>query len=241
VYNTIRAVSAISGTAAASREHLTIHGEFTMAFAQEAQASTMQTVQFPLTLNFKILALSPQIFVRDAGGRELMYVHQKMFKLKEDINVYSNSSKSQVLFTIKADRIIDFSANYSFTDANGNRLGSIKREGMRSILKASYNVMDESGQVVAHLKEDNAWIKVIDALLGEVPVLGMFTGYFFNPSYTLYRGTGLDSPALHIKKEPAFMEGKFTVTPGTAQANSAEQTRALLATMMMLLLERSRG
>jgi uncharacterized protein YxjI len=212
-----------------------------MALAQEAQASTMQAVQFPLTLNFKILALSPQIFVRDAGGRELMYVHQKMFKLKEDINVYSNSSKSQVLFTIKADRIIDFSANYSFTDANGNRLGSIKREGMRSILKASYNVMDESGQVVGHLKEDNAWIKVIDALLGEVPVLGMFTGYFFNPTYTLYRGTGLDSPAMHIKKEPAFMEGKFTVTPGAAQGNQTDQARWLLATMMMLLLERSRG
>jgi hypothetical protein len=37
------------------------------------------------------------------------------------------------------------------------------------------------------------------------------------------------------------MEGKFTVTPGTAQGNQTEQARGLLATMMMLLLERSRG
>jgi hypothetical protein len=214
-----------------------------MAFAQEATASTttMQQIQFPLTLNFKILALGPQIYVRDAGGQEIMYVHQKAFKLKEDINVYSNSSKSQVLFNIKADRILDFSGNYRFTDANGNSFGGVKREGMRSLWKASFNVMDDAGQVVGHIKEDNAWIKVIDAIVGQIELLGMFSGYFFNPTYTTYRGAGLESPVLHIKKEPAFLEGKFTIRAGATPSNPTEQTRWVLSALMMLLLERMRG
>src|SRR4051812_15281338 len=111
-----------------------------MAVAQGTPTSTttMQAVQYPLALNFKTLALGPQIFVRNAAGQEIMYVHQKAFKLKEDINVYTDSKKSTVIFNIKADRIIDFSANYTFTDAAGNVIGKIKRQGAKSIWKASY-------------------------------------------------------------------------------------------------------
>lgn len=212
-----------------------------MAVAQESPASVMQAVQYPLTLNFKVLAFGPQIFVRDASGREILFVHQKALKLKEDIVVYSDSKKTTSLFSIKADRIIDFSANYTFSDSAGNVLGKIKREGMRSIFKASYNVMDAAGNIVGHIKEDNGWIKVIDALVGELPIVGIFSGYFFNPSYTLYRGQGLEQPLLHIKKQPAFLEGKFTIEKKSEPQMAGEETAWLLGTMMMVLLERSRG
>jgi uncharacterized protein YxjI len=214
-----------------------------MAVAQGTPMSTatMQAVQYPLTLNFKVLAFGPQIFVKDASGREILFVHQKALKLKEDINVYTDSKKTTQLFNIKADRVIDFSANYTFTDNAGNVLGKIKREGMRSIFKASYNLMDGAGNVVGHIKEDNGWIKVIDALVGELPVIGIFSGYFFNPTYTLYRGQGLDQPLLHIKKEPAFLEGKFTVHKKAEPMNATEESAWLLGTMMMVLLERMRG
>jgi hypothetical protein len=34
--------------------------------------------------------------------------------------------------------------------------------------------------IVMTVQEENGWIKVLDALMGEVPVVGMFTGYLFN-------------------------------------------------------------
>jgi hypothetical protein len=214
-----------------------------MAVAQGTPTSTTaMQVQYPLTLNFKKLALGPQIFVRSASGQEIMYVHQKAFKLKEDINVYTDSKKTNIIFNIKADRMIDFSANYTFTDAAGNVIGKIKREGMRSIWKASYNVMDAAGNVIGHVKEDNPWIKVIDAIVGEIAILGIFSGYFFNPSYTLYRGaTDETQPAIRIKKQPAFLEGKFNLEKAAEPQSPAEETLWLLGTLMMVLLERSRG
>jgi hypothetical protein len=81
-------------------------------------------MNFPLSLSFKLLALANQIYVRDANGNLLGYVKQKMFKLKEDINIFADEQQTQLLFNIKADRMIDWSANYSFTDSRGSFLGS---------------------------------------------------------------------------------------------------------------------
>ncbi|MBN1429520.1 MAG: hypothetical protein JXB07_14190 [Anaerolineae bacterium] len=201
----------------------------------------MSQLQYPLQMSFKIMAFAPQIFVRDNSGRDLFYVHQKLFKLKEDIGVFRDSSKSQEMFRIKADRVIDFSARYNFTDSNsGATLGSIKREGMRSIFKASYNIFGEGEQITHHIKEDNAMVKVIDAIFGEIPVLGIFSGYFFNPSYTVYQ-SGTETPILRIHKRPSFLEGKFEIEKLAEPLNEAEEVRLLLSIMMMTLLERSRG
>ena len=87
------------------------------------------------------------------------------------------------------------------------------------------------------LHEENAWIKVLDALLGEVPVLGMFTGYLFNPAYLIdLRGQS----AFYLKKQPAFLEGKFTLEPRGPVAEQDEGL-AIAGTIMALMLERMRG
>ncbi|MBN1311012.1 MAG: hypothetical protein JXB30_06295 [Anaerolineae bacterium] len=200
----------------------------------------MSQLQYPLQMSFKIMALAPQIFIRDGGGRDIFYVHQKLFKLKEDIGVFRNSSKTNQIFSIKADRIIDFSARYNFTDSNGISLGAIKREGMRSIWKASYGIFGDGEQITHYIKEDNAMVKVIDAIFGEIPILGIFAGYFFNPSYTLYQ-SGTETPVMQIIKQPSFFEGKFEIARLAEPANDTEEARLLLSIMMMTLLERSRG
>ena len=76
-------------------------------------------MNYPIDLSFKLLALASQIYVRDASGNLLGYVKQKMFKLKEDINVFADEGMTKHLFNIKADRVIDFSAKYNITDKIG--------------------------------------------------------------------------------------------------------------------------
>lgn len=195
-------------------------------------------MNYPLSFSFKLLALASQIYVRDAAGNQVGYVKQKLLKLKEDINVYSDDTQSNVLFNIKADRIIDFSAKYNFTDAMGNNLGSIRRKGMRSIWRANYEVCDSAGNHVMNINEENGWVKVLDALLTEVPVVGIFTGYFFNPTYLLSRTDG--TPLARLSKEAAFFEGKFKFEM-LAQVPAEEETRMILSFLMMTLLERMRG
>jgi len=195
-------------------------------------------MNFPLSLSFKLLALANQIYVRDANGNLLGYVKQKMFKLKEDINIFADEQQTQLLFNIKADRMIDWSANYSFTDNRGSFLGSIKRQGMRSIWKANYDIFDASGNQVYKIHEENGWVKVADALFGELPLVGILSGYVFNPSYIVERMDG--TPVAHVKKQPAMFEGKFILTNLSPLATE-EETRIVLGVLMMMLLERRRG
>ena len=195
-------------------------------------------MNYPIDLTFKLLALASQIYIRDANGNLLGYVKQKLFKLKEDINVFSDENQNRLLFNIKADRVLDFSARYNFTDGNGQFLGSIKRQGMRSIWKAHYEIFDARNQQVLQIREQNPWTKVFDALVGEVPVVGMFTGYLFNPAYIMTRMD--DSPVLILKKQPAFFESKFQLLAQN-QVSAQEENLVLLGSLMLALMERSRS
>ncbi len=195
-------------------------------------------MNYPLELSFKILALASQIYIRDGNRQLIGHVKQKLFKLKEDINVYADEGQAQLLFNIKADRVIDFSARYNFTSANGNFIGSIKRQGMHSIWKSHYEVSNANNQQVLRINEESAWVKVLDSLVGEVPILGMFTGYMFNPAYIISKNDG--TPIARLHKEKAFLESKFIFTP-QVQMQSNEETLLLLGVLMMTLLERMRG
>ena len=195
-------------------------------------------MNYPIDFSFKLLAIASQIYIRDANGSLLAYVKQKLFKLREDINVFADENQTQHLFNIKADRVLDFSAKYNFTDARGNFIGSIKRRGMRSIFKASYEIYDAGDVQVMKINEENGWIKVIDSVIGELPVVGMFTGYFFNPSYVVTRMD--DSTVARLAKQPAFFEGKFRMSK-LGEMAPEEEPRVLLSLLTMTLLERIRG
>lgn len=195
-------------------------------------------MNYPITLTFKLLALASQIYVRDANGNLLGYVKQKLLKLKEDINVFADENQTQLLYNIKADRVIDFSAKYNFTDASGRHLGAIKRQGMRSLWRTNYQIFDANDQQLMEIHEENAWVKVIDALVGEIPVLGMFTGYLFNPAYIVSRED--KTPVARLQKQPAFFEGKFELA-SQAQMSQAEEPVVFLGVLTMTLLERARG
>lgn len=198
----------------------------------------MAQLNFPLQIRFKLLALAPQIFVNDVSGRTVLYVKQKMFKLKESVKVFSDESQSQALYEMNADRIIDFSATYNITDASGRKIGACSRAGMKSIWRTSYSIADAAGNEIFTIREENAWIKVLDGLLGSVAILNLFTGYFLHPAYLISRPDGF--VVMRVKKQAAFFEGKFAVDQHT-DLSERDQTLCMLSSMMMLLLERSRG
>lgn len=195
-------------------------------------------MRYPLILSFKLLALASQIHIRDADNVLIGYVKQKLLKFKEEINVFADERQMHLLFTIKADRVLDFSAKYNFTDSHGNFIGAIKRRGMRSIWKANYEIYDSAGTHSLQIAEESAWIKVFDALVGEIPLVGMFTGYVFNPAYIISRMDG--TPIARLEKQPALFEGKFSLDKKT-EFSEEEEIRVLLGVLTMTLLERGRG
>ncbi len=196
-------------------------------------------MQYPLQFRFKLIALAPQIYVEDATGKTLCYVKQKMFRLKEKVEVFTDDSRSQLLSTIAADRIIDWSARYTFRDASGTELGAVGRRGLRSLFKAHYDVFAPGSTTPAfQIREENPFIKVLNGIIEGIPVVGVFSGYFLHPRYLASRADG--TPLMRLTKTPAFFEGRYKLEQ-LSPINSAEELNLVLSFLMMNLLERSRG
>lgn len=195
-------------------------------------------MNYPLDLSFKLMALANKISVTDAQGNLIFYVKQKMFKLKEAVTVFADEEQTRSLYKINADRMIDISARYNIADVNGRMLGSVKRKGMKSLWRARYDIFDAAETPLLSISEENPWIKVIDALVGEVPVVGMFTGFVLNPCYVVKRPD--ETIVMRFKKQPSMFESKFRLESLTPLSPEEEQ-RAVLSVLMMVLLERHRG
>lgn len=66
----------------------------------------------------------------------------------------------------------------------------------------------------------------------------MFSGYLFHPKYLL---KGVDGqPKLRMTKQAAMWEGKYTLEK-LVDYDPVDELRALMAFLMMALLERARG
>lgn len=198
----------------------------------------MKNIQFPVQFTFKIGTLSNDFLVEDAMGNDIGYVRQKMLKMIDEVVVYDNDLKSNILFTIKANKWIDFSATYTFTNHLGQEIGRIGRKGWASIWKARYEIFDEKANQDLLIQEENGWIKVADAVLSEIPILGLFTGYLFNPSYIVTRPDGTE--VIRLKKQASLVGRRFLLEK-LNNFEPGEEERVILVLMMMILMERRRG
>ncbi|WCL49408.1 hypothetical protein [Leptospira sp. GIMC2001] len=92
----------------------------------------------------------------ESKSRLLFFVKQKAFKLKEDITVYADESKTTELLKIQARSVIDFSSCYDVVDASSNsKVGALRRKGFRSILKDEWEILNASDQVIGSVIEDS--------------------------------------------------------------------------------------
>ena len=110
----------------------------------------------------KLLGEEFHIYSDDSMQQLIGYSKQKALKLKEDIRVYSDEQKSTELICIKARSIIDFGAGYDITDSQtGEAVCSFKREGLKSMFKDSWKVMDSSGNQIGTISEDSGLLAII--------------------------------------------------------------------------------
>ena len=206
---------------------------------EKSKNMILKNLNYPLDFKFKITTFSSDFNITDKNGNYVAYVRQKIFKLKDDVIVFNDESKSQELFRIKANQWIDFNASYSITDlVQDKNFGRLARKGMRSLWKSQYNILDENDQPKYQINEDNAWTKVLDGFVSEIPLVGMFTGYFLNPSYTVVDNSGKE--IFRLKKMPSLIGRRFQLDRLYDLADE-DESLIVLSFLMMVLLERARG
>mgnify|MGYP003967577661 CR=1 FL=1 len=117
-------------------------------------------------LKRQVFALTGKFRVYAPNGALLLYSQQKMFKLREDIRVFSDENMTQELLNIQARQIIDFSAAYDVVDSFSNtKVGVLRRKGLRSMLRDEWEVLDAYDQPIGILQEDSVGYALLRRLL----------------------------------------------------------------------------
>lgn len=107
-------------------------------------------------LKRQVLALTGKFRVYGPNAELLLYSQQKMFKLREDIRVFSDESMTSEVLNIQARQIIDFSAAYDVIDsAYQTKVGVLRRKGFRSMMRDEWEVLDANDQLIGILQEDS--------------------------------------------------------------------------------------
>ncbi len=115
---------------------------------------------------FKIFGASFQIF--DSLGNRVGFCRQKAFKLKEDIRIYRDDSMTVELLVIQARQVLDFSAAFDIVGEDSRKVGAARRKGFQSILKDTWEVLDENDRMVAQVSEDSTLLALARRFLSNL-------------------------------------------------------------------------
>ena len=117
-------------------------------------------------LKRQAIALTGKFRFYDPMGNLVMFSEQKMFRWREDIRVYADEAKTQEVLGIKARQIVDFSAAYDVVDtALNQKVGALRRKGLRSLLRDEWEVLDENDNVKGLLFEDSMGLALLRRFL----------------------------------------------------------------------------
>ena len=96
------------------------------------------------------------------NGTVAFYSKQKAFTLRQDIRVYTGEDMQTEVLTILARNIIEFAATYDVIDpATKGKIGSLKRECVKSMHKEEWIIMDAENREIGFIQEDSMFIALI--------------------------------------------------------------------------------
>lgn len=125
--------------------------------------------------------LGGAFYVRDKSENLVFYSEQKALKLKEEINVFAEESMATKMLSINTEQILDVGATYTIQDAtNDQNVGSLKREGLKSLFKDEWTFFSEHGEEIAKLTEKSVLRAFVSRFIS-----------FFPQSYVIRDDTGV--------------------------------------------------
>lgn len=196
----------------------------------------LNNLKFPLDIKFHIATFSNDFTVTDASNHSLFYVREKVFSWRDSIKVYRDSSKKEELYHLRSNKLIDFQQTFTIKDAKGNIVGKARRKTFKSFWTATFHIYDANDNHLYTIKERSGFVRMMDGMVGEIPVIGFFSGYIFNPKYVLTDLNGAEY--MEVSKKPSFFGRKFKLNQFKP---SQDDSLFILSFMMMLISDRDRG
>jgi hypothetical protein len=217
---------------------------------------------YPLTLIFDLWAVLPnKITVKDLRGSTLMQVNRAL-TLKHKVEVTAYQASQPQVYQVEAENLA-LNPTYDIWD-QGQTIGQIQRQD--PWWKCDYNIYDGK-HLMFRIQEEhprsltallllNLVTVSLICMMTAVPGLRLFgtgifgwamlmlmaigAGYLFNPTYTVKRPNG--RLVMRFAKVPSLHPylAKFSIK-AIDPVNDAEESKALLGIILLILRERAKN
>lgn len=187
-------------------------------------------MEYPLELRYKTTEREPQVSVADATGDLIFIMNHTPSENGSAVLVYADAERSALRYIISPDWILDFSAQYHFTDHDGEMLGSVRRDGERSIWRTRFEIMN-GGPPNLQIREENSLAKFMDAILGEIPLVGAVI-----PRLVYLVSAENGATLMRIEKQPKLFQSRFKIEK-QSEIDPSQETRILLSLLILFLVE----
>jgi len=177
-------------------------------------------------LKRQVIALTGKLRIYNSQSQLVLYIEQKMFRLKEDIRVYSDETKTRELLNIQARQIIDFSAYYDVFDSMyTTKIGGLRRRGFRSMVQDEWEVFDSQDKPLGILKEDSLSYALLRRFL---------LGVFLPQNYDLLIG---DERVADYKQRFNFFRYELDMDFRMDSASKLDRRLGLAAGILLAIIE----
>ncbi len=108
--------------------------------------------------------------VTDGDGRLVALVRHPIMRLREQFQVFADEARTQPIANIQARQMIALNFTYDVTDPQtGAWLGTLRSRGLKSILRDTWDALDQGEQPIGLLEEEGlSWLRrLLPILLGK--------------------------------------------------------------------------
>jgi hypothetical protein len=157
--------------------------------------------------------------VDPVSGQMVGFIEMKAWKLREDIRIYTDRSKTQEILSIRARNIIDFGATYDVYDsATGQALFYLRRKGLKSaFVRDHWDIFTSQDQPYGSVQETSGGLALLRRYIGVIfGDLGELVFAFVAQTYQVKDTTGNVAAELTHRKNPLVVKFGYDTTNQTA-------------------------
>jgi uncharacterized protein YxjI len=115
------------------------------------------------------------VYAADLSGSKthlVAFAQQKCLTFKEKVLFYSDAEKTQPIFTLRAEKVLDVHGKYIVEDMQGNFIGQFKKEFKQSLLKSTWSILDSNNQPKLIVAENSLTLALFRRFAGLLPIIG---------------------------------------------------------------------
>jgi hypothetical protein len=178
----------------------------------EQPAAAMVVPHFYVRQRITVMVNRYEIRAANPDGSEgqlLAFAEQRRMKIKEEVNFFSDETKTRRVFSFKARQRLDVHAQHDVFDEGGQPIGMFSKQFGASLLRSTWNLYAPGVEAVG--TERNAFIAVLRRIWDLIPYIGdIWVPFVFHFDFT---DTRTGAPVMSSERIPAIRDRYNVVVP----------------------------